>query len=792
MSITADTTLLEAAHEYARRGWRVIPLHRVGGSLAMCSCRKGGQCASAGKHPKNDQWQNAPRMTGPEIQETWDVAAAPNLGIAVGRASGLFVLDIDPEHGGADSMTALVAEHGPLPATFVVQTGSGGWHYYFAYPDSIELRNTAGRIAPGIDTRAEGGQVVAAPSRSAKGSYVVLRDAPIAEAPQWLIEAARKPDVEPGTTATASSLPRPEDYSPEEWQRLNAYAAKAVQGNLERLDKMKAAATPDPSAYRGEPWNHTTFQVACSLIEIANSTWNEYTVERAYNDVFTRAPRDVEFDDFTVNKTFESARERIGDKARAIPEDRQRQDQQAVDAMFSGPDVIQDPSDADRKLASAPVSGIDPEVFFDKKDLLAASLAHAIMQRGPIAWGRDEAFWSFENGVWVSAPSIVEERCVEFLGERYRNGHASNVSTIVKAKVMRLDADPTPDLMNFRDTMINWRTGNPVAHDPLLKSTIQFPFDWDPDAACPAFDRFLADVMHEDYVDLAWEMIGYLMYAGNPLQVAFLLYGSGGNGKGTLMRVITDLLGHQNIASESLDDLNANRFSAVNLFGKIANLAGDIDGTYQESTANFKKLTGEDTYAGERKFGQRFTFQSWAVPVFSANKIPGSADVTEGYLRRWVVLHFHKRITNMIPGFSDLLSQELPGIAAKGVRALRVLMEREKFEPHGVAVAGKEEFALQIDQVRQWVASGNAILSPAQWTSTEELYSAYVGWSMRTGQGKLKEAEFAHRLESIGYGRAAFEGRWGHYGLTVGPQIQGHYNPSSGGYLFQAPSNEED
>jgi putative DNA primase/helicase len=271
--------------------------------------------------------------------------------------------------------------------------------------------------------------------------------------------------------------------------------------------------------------------------------------------------------------------------------------------------------------------------------------------------------------------------------------------------------------------------------------------------------------MHEDYVELAWEMLGYLLFSGNPLQVAFLFYGSGGNGKGTLMRVIEDLLGRDNIASESLDDLNKNRFSAVNLYGRIANLAGDIDGTYQESTANFKKLTGEDTYAGEKKFGDRFNFESWAVPVFSANKIPGSADVTEGYLRRWVVLHFHKRIQNMIPGFSDQLSTELPGIAAKAVRALRVLMERERFDPRGEATKGKEEMALQIDQVRQWIASGEPMMAPDHWQSAIDLYAAYRIWAERSGQGKLREAEFSHRLEAIGYERQRFGGAVGHIGL---------------------------
>jgi P4 family phage/plasmid primase-like protien len=750
-------SLLEAALDYDSRGWRIIPLHRVGGELKSCSCNKGLACTSKGKHPKDLKWQDSPRLSVVDIHGYWDDSKPPNLGIATGTISGFWVLDIDPKGGGLETMANLVEAHGKLPETFVVQTGSGGYHYYFLLPDFIVKNDQSGHAGPGVDVRGEGGQVVAAPSITDKGDYVVVKDAPVATAPQWVLDLVYKADKSTGEVVTAEDLPKPEDIAPAEWDRLNRYAHKAVDANLKRLDKMQADSTPNASDYRGEPWNHTTFEVACALTEIANSPWNAYSHGHVRRDLLAHAPRDREFDDHIVLKCLESATSRVGDKARAVPENKQAE----VDPLMSGPDVIDrtsGPTEGAGAEAAPGVGGAGPWRFFggDRgNEPLYDVLGQAVLDLGPLGWGADESWWAYENGVWRPDPKVIRRRVSRLLQGKVRRGHALECAEHLQflPELPFVSGDPVPDFMNFRNGMVDWRSGDVMEHSERYLSTVQFPINWDPEATCPNFDRFLADVMHEDYVDLAWEMIGYLMYSGNPLQVAFLLYGSGGNGKGTLVRVIEAILGTQNIGNEPLDRLNNDRFSSINLFSKIANIAGDIDATYQESTANFKRLTGEDTLAAERKFGDRFVFENWAVPLFSANKIPGSADVSEGYLRRWIVLHFHKRITNPTPGLSNLLEYEVEGIAYKAVTALRELMMRNKFEPKGKAVEAKEEFAESIDQVRQWIASHDTVSAPGEHVKLRDLYNGYLAWAQATNRGKINENEFAHRLESVGIER---------------------------------------
>jgi hypothetical protein len=113
-----------------------------------------------------------------------------NIGIVTGAVSNLVVLDVDPAHGGAESLTRMEQRHGRLPPTPEVTTGGGGHHHYFRHPGG-PVRNRAG-LAPGLDLRADGGYVVAPPSLHPSGGHYVWRAglepdqvAP-APAPAWL------------------------------------------------------------------------------------------------------------------------------------------------------------------------------------------------------------------------------------------------------------------------------------------------------------------------------------------------------------------------------------------------------------------------------------------------------------------------------------------------------------------------------------------------------------------------------------------------------------------------------
>jgi len=183
--------LLTTALDYAQRGWQVIPLHNP--VEGRCSCRNGVTCSSPGKHPRIP-WKEGGSTEPAVIREWWRHWPDANVGIVTGPVSGLLILDIDGEQG-RKSLRALEQQHGQLPDTWSVTTGSGGVHLYFRWPRGLKIRNSAKKIAPGIDIRGDGGYVVAPPSLHQSGRHYVLNETAIApvECPDWMLTLLQSP-----------------------------------------------------------------------------------------------------------------------------------------------------------------------------------------------------------------------------------------------------------------------------------------------------------------------------------------------------------------------------------------------------------------------------------------------------------------------------------------------------------------------------------------------------------------------------------------------------------------------
>lgn len=174
-----------------------------------CECGDAA-CTRVGKHPAYPWGELGP---GEKIRG----ADGCGYGIATGKRSGFFVVDLD----GLDAQAAWAALNGGVAAadadTFVVRTGrEGGLQLYWAYPDWF-VKTTRGELwhnglkgadAQGIDTRGDGGYVVAPGSPHKSGrTYEILRDVDPAPAPAWLLEWLRSKMVGADGPATAQSYP---------------------------------------------------------------------------------------------------------------------------------------------------------------------------------------------------------------------------------------------------------------------------------------------------------------------------------------------------------------------------------------------------------------------------------------------------------------------------------------------------------------------------------------------------------------------------------------------------------
>jgi hypothetical protein len=177
------------------------------------------------------------------------------------------ILDLDVakaggcHHGcGWDVLIDLADANGQaVPETFTVETAGGGRHLYFAAPPGPELRNTAGRIGPLIDTRAGGGYVVAAGSAIDGRPYRVLDDRPAVELPAWLAALSASPPPTPAPPVRRSGRVEAGDR----------YAAVALADELDRIHR----AGP---GQRNEALNHAAYYLAR---HIAAGRLTRHTVE---------------------------------------------------------------------------------------------------------------------------------------------------------------------------------------------------------------------------------------------------------------------------------------------------------------------------------------------------------------------------------------------------------------------------------------------------------------------------------------------------------------------------------
>ncbi|WP_410585429.1 bifunctional DNA primase/polymerase [Amycolatopsis sp. lyj-108] len=277
-------TLHASALDAIRRGWRVFPQ------------------APRSKRPAIRRWEQRATLDPETVNRWWGRFPDSNVGIACGP-SGLLVLDLDAAHGpvpapwanlgvahGSDVIALLAARaRERVPSnTLVIATPRGGEHWYFRRPPGTTLRSTIGDRGRGLgwrtDTRGPGAAVTAPGSVGSTGvPYVIVRDRPIAELPDWLV-AALTPPPPPARPLSAPVLPTTS-------RRVVAYVNAAVAAESRNVATAKegqrhitlyaAAAALGELLANGwitEPAiTHHLTEAARHHLGVADFSWNELT-----------------------------------------------------------------------------------------------------------------------------------------------------------------------------------------------------------------------------------------------------------------------------------------------------------------------------------------------------------------------------------------------------------------------------------------------------------------------------------------------------------------------------------
>jgi hypothetical protein len=203
--------MLKHALALARRGLHVFP------------------CRPRAKEPATTNGCKDATRGHDVIEGWWRQNPDFNIGIATGPNSHIFVLDVD----GIDAeveLKNLEAQYGRLPATVEAITGDGR-HVFFEWADDQPVRNSAGKLGPGLDIRGTAGYIVAPPSIHPTGRrycWSVDSAKDFARAPVWLLDKISAP-------ANGKTIPA---TPPSEWRALIC----AIVGEGQRNDTITRLA----------------------------------------------------------------------------------------------------------------------------------------------------------------------------------------------------------------------------------------------------------------------------------------------------------------------------------------------------------------------------------------------------------------------------------------------------------------------------------------------------------------------------------------------------------------------
>lgn len=214
-----QSQILDQILQYAKFGYHVFPIH--GFVDGLCTCGKQAACKDIAKHPLTDTGYKAATTDLDQIRNWYqNYKDFCNWGFATGQDySKVWVLDVDKKDDGPGTLANLLRQHGALPRTAMAKTGGGGEHYYFALPEGLLIPSRA-RFLPGLDTRGEGGYVLAPPSLHQSGNryeWIVPFETTLAEAPTWLLDlilAKNKPKESSGISLVVQAPPSDLENSP--------------------------------------------------------------------------------------------------------------------------------------------------------------------------------------------------------------------------------------------------------------------------------------------------------------------------------------------------------------------------------------------------------------------------------------------------------------------------------------------------------------------------------------------------------------------------------------------------
>ncbi|WP_410508593.1 phage/plasmid primase, P4 family [Methanosarcina hadiensis] len=440
------------------------------------------------------------------------------------------------------------------------------------------------------------------------------------------------------------------------------------------------------------------------------------------------------------------------------------QDRSQIDRLFTGSGLYREKwtrVDYKESTISKALDRINEDPhrkYFSEGKFIAKLLADEIISEYHfLTFDDNKEVYYYEKGVYIpGGENLITQVAQKKLEQHSTRSRRDETLSYIKVETLtdRNSVNNDKQIINLKNGLYDLKEDKFKPHTPKLLSTTQIPVNYNPDAECPMIDKFLSEVVSEEYIPALLEWIGYSMIPDNRMQKAVMLLGSGSNGKSVFLNLLTEFIGIKNTSGESLQKLEKDKFSAANLHGKLLNVCPDIAGSEVYDSSQLKILTGnEKQIRGEKKGQQAFYFDNTARLIFSANDLPPVRNAGYSYYRRWMLFEFPNRFEGKNAD-KDLVNKlttekELSGLLNKAIIALKKLLENGEFSYHKTIEEVEKMYRLKSDSVAAF-ADGCIMMSMDD-TLKALVYNAYVNWCIKNGEKPKSNVEFGKKFNQLGY-----------------------------------------
>lgn len=317
------------------------------------------------------------------------------------------------------------------------------------------------------------------------------------------------------------------------------------------------------------------------------------------------------------------------------------------------------------------------------------------------------------------------------------------------------DFDADPWTLNCENGTLDLRTGALWPHDSAALCSKLAPVEYDAAAAAPLFDRTLEQAMPDAEVRAFFQRaVGYALTGDMSEDLLFILLGSGGNGKSTLLNAIANVLGdYAGPAPKSLlmtSKHGAQSYELADLRGRRLVSVMELSQREYMDSSRLKSVVGGDRIIAARKYENQTAFTTQAKIFMPCNSKPRLNDDDEGAWRRIALIEFPTAFLGdeRDRGMREALMREAPGILAWAVRGCLDWQRSGLQIPDACRQAAasyrhEENYVAQFVDDRVERGDGSILSS--------RLYDAYREWAQGEGVQPMSQKSFGIKLKRLGF-----------------------------------------